>query len=261
VSTNREVTVANATIAGQGRVLVLARDTGLGEGLRSELERAGLEVELVDDVEEGHQRAGTGGYTAYAVDVSLPDGDGYRFVAGLRAAGHDQPVLLLGAPHGHEDMLSVQRGWPDWEPVVRQGLHDVPRALRALIRHEQIDAARRLRYGGISLDRLERRMCVDGAEVRITPVEWGILEHLLLNAEHTVTRETLIAVVWGPDSDLQSNALDVHIGHLRRKLECAGLDGVIETIRGRGYMLRVSDAADPEGARATTPHPNWSSTP
>jgi two-component system, OmpR family, response regulator QseB len=217
--------VTNPTIAGQGRVLVLARDTGLGEGVRSELERAGLEVELVDDVERGHQRAGAGGFTAYAVDVSLPGGDGYRFVAGLRAAGHDQPILLLGAPHGQEDMLAVQRGWPDWEPVVRHGLHDVPRAIRALIRHEQIDAAHRLRYGSISLDRLERRLCVDGAEVRITPVEWDILKHLLLNAEHTVTRETLLAMVWGPDSDLQSNALDVHMGHLRKKLERAGLEG------------------------------------
>jgi DNA-binding response OmpR family regulator len=240
--------VTDPAMAGQARVLVVARDTGLGEGVRSELERAGLEVDVVDDVQEGHQRAGTGCYAAYSVDVSLPDGDGYRFVAGLRAAGHDQPVLLLGAPHGQEDMLAVQRGWPDWEPVVRQGLHDVPRALRALIRHEQIDAARRLRYRGISLDRLERRMCVDGAEVRITPVEWDILEHLLLNAEHVVARETLVAVVWGPDSDLQSNALDVHMGHLRRKLEGAGLRGVIETIRGRGYMLRVAQAADHEAA-------------
>jgi DNA-binding response OmpR family regulator len=81
-----------------------------------------------------------------------------------------------------------------------------------------------------------------------TPVEWDILEHLLLNAEHTVTRETLLAVAWGPDSDLQSNALDVHMGHLRKKLERAGLDGVIKTVRGRGCMLRVSDAADPDVA-------------
>jgi DNA-binding response OmpR family regulator len=240
--------VTNPTMEGRGRVLVVARDAGLSEGVRSELERAGLEVDVVGDVQEGNQRAGTGCYAAYAVDVSLPAGDGYGFVAGLRAAGHDQPVLLLGAPHGQEDMLAVQRGWPDWEPVVRQGLHDVPRALRALLRHEQLDAARRLRYGGIALDRVERRMCVDGTEVRITPVEWDILEYLLLNAEHVVARETLVAVVWGPDPDLQSNALDVHMGHLRRKLEGAGLDDVIETIRGRGYMLRITETEDHETA-------------
>lgn len=238
--------MANPTTA--ARVLVLAGDAGLGEGVRSELEQAGLEVEVVEDLEAGRLRALDDGYVAYAVDVSLPHGDGYRFIAHLRAAGREQPILLLGAPHGNEDMLAVQRGWPDWEPVVRQGLHDVPRAIRALIRHEQIDAARRLRYGRISLDRLERRMCVDGAEVKITPVEWDILECLLLKAEHTVRREALLAAVWGPDSDLQSNALDVHIGHLRRKLECAGLDGVIETIRGRGYMLRAAEAADHDAA-------------
>jgi DNA-binding response OmpR family regulator len=240
--------VANTTISGQGRVLVLARDAGLVEGLRSELEEAGLHVELIGDVEEARARAGSGCFSAGAVDVSLPDGDGYRFVAGLRAAGDDLPVLLLGAPHGQEDMLAVQRGWPDFEPVVRQGLHDVPRALRALIRHEQLDAARRLRYGAIVLDRLERRVCVGGTEIDVTPVEWSILEHLVLNAEHVVLRESLVTAVWGPESDLNSNALDVHIGHVRKKLAAVGLADVIETIRGRGYMLRLQAASDRQSA-------------
>lgn len=230
------------------RVLVLAGDVGLGEGVRSELEQAGLAVEVVEDLQAGQLRALDDGYIAYAVDVSLPHGDGYRFIAHLRAAGREQPILLLGAPHGNEDMLAVQRGWPDWEPVVRQGLHDVPRALRALLRHEHLDAARRLRYSAIVLDRLERRVYADGAEVHVTPVEWGVLEYLVLNAEHVVGRDHLITTVWGQEADIQSNALDVHVGHLRRKLAEVGCEGMIETIRGRGYMLRAADSEDDEAA-------------
>lgn len=80
---------------------------------------------------------------------------------------------------------------------------------------------------------------MDGREIRLTPAEWDILDHLVSHAEHVVEREDLMRAVWGPDPDLSSNALDVHMGHLRKKLADAGYPDVIETIRGRGYLLRV----------------------
>lgn len=230
------------------RVLVLASDAGLGAALHSELSQAGFELDLATEPEQARKHASQGCHGAYVVDASLPDGAGYRFVAELREAGHHEPVLLLSAPHAPEDMLSVQRGWPDWQPVVREGLHDAPQVLRALLRHEQPNVARRLHYAGISLDRVERRVCVEGVEVRLTPAEWDILEQLLLRAEHVVQREALLEAVWGPDPDLSSNALDVHIGHLRKKLGDAGRDDAIETFRGQGYMLRVSRDDDEQAA-------------
>lgn len=238
----------NPTSTQQGTVLVLALDTGLGEGVRNELEQAGLVVDMVSDMEQAMHRAASLDHVAYAVDTTLSGGAAYRFVAALREAGHEQPVLFLAAPHAQEDMLAVQRGWPDWEPVVREGLHDVPRALRALIRHERPDMSRRLRYAAIVLDRLERRVCIGGSEITVTPVEWSILEHLVLNAEHVLQRADLVVAVWGPDPDLRSNALEVHMGHVRRKLSDAGLNGVIETIRGRGYMLRIRETEEDDAA-------------
>jgi DNA-binding response OmpR family regulator len=230
------------------RVLVLAGDAGLGAALKSELVEAGFELDLTTEPEHAWQRASRRCHGAYIVDASLPDGAGYRFVADLREAGRHEPVLLLSAPHAPEDMLSVQRGWPDWQPVVREGLHDAPQVLRALLRHEQPNVARRLHYAGISLDRVERRVCVEGREVRLTPAEWDILEHLLLHAEHVVERDALLEAVWGADPDLSSNALDVHMGHLRKKLGQAGRDDIIETLRGRGYMLRVGRDDDEQAA-------------
>lgn len=228
---------------GRRQVLVLAADRGLGEALETELSEAGFELDLTTDPERARQRASLRCHGAYVVDASLPDGAGFRFIAELREAGRQEPVLLLSAPHSPEDMLSVQRGWPDWQPVVREGLHDAPEVLRALLRHEQPNVARRLHYGGISLDRVERRVCVESEEIRLTPAEWDIMETLLLHAEHVVERETLLEAVWGPEPDLNSNALDVHMGHLRSKLASTGLDDVIETLRGRGYMLRLPRAA------------------
>lgn len=222
-------------------VLILVNDEGLAEGLRTELESTGFAPDVTTDPEGAWRRASRGCHAAFVIDVSIPEGAGYRFVASLREHGHDEPVLLLSAPNAGEDMLSVQRGWADFQPVVREGLHDAPQALQALLRHEQPRAARRLHYAGITLDRVERRLCVDGDEVRLTPAEWDILDHLLVHAEHVVERETLMRAVWGPDPDLSSNALDVHMGHLRGKLAEAGYDDVIETIRGRGYMLRIRE--------------------
>lgn len=219
-------------------VLVLIQDEALAEGLRTELETAGFALDVTTDAERAEQHAARRCHEAFVVDVSIPEGAGYRFAAGLRELGRDEPILLLSAPHAGEDMLPVQRGWGDFQPVVWEGLHDAPQALQALLRHEQPRAARRLHYAGITLDRVERRLCVDGLEIRLTPAEWDILDHLVCHAEHVVERDDLMRAVWGPEPDLNSNALDVHIGHLRKKLAEAGHPDVIETIRGRGYLLR-----------------------
>lgn len=220
-------------------VLVLVHDDSLAGELKKELESAGFAPYVATSHDRALEQVSRNCHDAYVVDVSLPEGAGYSFAARLRETGHDEPILLLSAPHGGEDLLPVQRGWADFQPAVWEGVHDAPQALRALLRHEQPRAARRLHYAGITLDRVERRLCVNGCEIRLTPAEWDILDHLVSHAEHVVEREDLMRAVWGPEPDLNSNALDVHMGHLRKKLAGAGHEEVIETIRGRGYILRA----------------------
>lgn len=219
-------------------VLLLTGDEGLGSAVRQELERSGLGATVLDSLAEALDRCREGCFDVAIVDLGLPDGTGFRFVAELRESGRDTPVLLLSAPHAPEDLLTVQRGWPGWQPAVREGLHDVPTILEALLRHERPDSARRLRYAGLTLDRFERRACAEGEEVHLTPAEIGILEQLLLNAEHLVTREALVEALWGLESEPGSNALDVHLGHLRKKLRAYEDVVRIETVRGRGYVLK-----------------------
>lgn len=219
-------------------VLLLTGDGGLGSAVRQELERSGLGTTVVGNLAEALDRCHDGCFDAAIVDLGLPDGTGFRFVAELRETGRETPVLLLSAPHAPEDLLTVQRGLLGGQPAVREGLHDVPTVLEALLRHERSDSARRLRYAGLTLDRFERRACADGEEVHLTPAEFGILEQLLLNAERLVTRKALVEAQWGAESEPGSNALDVHLGHLRKKL-CAYDDVVgIDTVRGLGYVLK-----------------------
>ncbi|HKJ91535.1 MAG TPA: response regulator transcription factor [Longimicrobiales bacterium] len=232
------------------RVLVLA-DRNLSDVVGSELGADGFEVAVFSDPAKASTEAERGCYDAFVVDVTLPDGAGHAFVAALRAGERSEPVLLLSGPEPPEDLLPVQRRWPDWPASAAPGVHDAPTALQALIRHERLRTVRRLRYVGITVDRMERRVCVDGAEMRVTPAEYGILECLLLHAEHVVPRADLIDAVWGPDPDLSSNALDVHIGHLRQKLAGAGRCDCIETVRRRGYMLHGGEpVADRKEAAA-----------
>jgi len=227
----------------QGRsVLVLAGDSGLALAVGEELEANELSVTVVSRVDDALERCRDRCFDAVVVDLGLPDGSGFRFVAELRQDGQETPVLLLSAPYAPEDLLIVQRAWSGWQPAMREGLHDIPTILHALLRHERPDSARRLRYAGFALDRFERRACVDGEEVHLTPAEFGILEQLLLNAEHLVTRGALVASVWGSESKPGSNALDVHLGHVRRKLRAYDTVVGIETVRGRGYVLKRQSA-------------------
>jgi DNA-binding response OmpR family regulator len=219
-------------------VLVVAGDKALATAVVNELELSELAASVVPDASDAIEECRHRCFDAVVVDLGLPAGSGYRFVAELRESGNDTPVLLLSAPHAPEDLLTVQRGWPDWQPAMREGLHDVPSVLHALLRHERPDSARRLRYAGVTLDRFERRVFVTGHEVALTPAEFGILEQLLQNAEHLVTREALLEAVWGPESEPGSNALDVHLGHLRKKLRAQDDVVSIDTVRGRGHVLK-----------------------
>lgn len=224
-------------------VLILAGDGGLSSAVSEELERSEFRPTPVSRLKEALEKCEECCFDAVVVDLGLPDGAGYRFVAELRRTGRDTPVVLLSAPHAPEDLITVQRGWPGWQPAVREGLHDVPGIIRALLRHERPDSARRLRYARLTLDRFERRACVADREVSLTPAEFGILEQLLLSAEHLVTRKALVEALWGTENEPGSNALDVHLGHLRKKLRAPGDLVEIETVRGRGYVLKRRDVA------------------
>lgn len=220
-------------------ILVVSMDPVLGGDICSQLEAVGLRADLATDPDDAREHLDRPCYVAFVIDVTLPRGLGYELVAALRRSGRTEPVLLLGSPSIAEDMAWVQRGIPGWEGSKGGRVTALAEQVLRTLRHEVRDPARILRYADIVVDRIEHRVCRGGEEIALTPSEYGLLEQLMLSAEHVVEREELRRAL-GAD-DQTSNSTAVHMVHLRRKLGTAGNDtDLIHTVRGRGYLLKAT---------------------
>lgn len=221
------------------RILVASVDPSLGNDICATLQQVGLGADLAGDPDTARERLGRPCYIGFVIDVAQPRGAGYALVAELRRNGRMEPVLLLGTPSMAEDMAWVRRGLPGWETSDNGRVTALVEQLLRTLRHEVRDPTRVLRYADIVVDRIEHRVCRGGEEIALTPSEYGLLEQLVLSAEHLVEHEELRKAL-GADDQI-SNAPAVHMMQLRRKLR-AGRDEpeLIHTLRGRGYMLKAS---------------------
>ncbi len=210
----------------------------LADDIRTELEGVGLPADTMTDVGKARAALTRPCYMAFVVDVALPRGTGYQLVAELRREGRTEPILLLGSPGMAEDLAWVHRGVPGLASSRTQHPAGIADHVLRTLRHETRDPTRVLRYGDIVIDRIEHRVCRGGVEVDLTPSEYGLLEKLVLNAEHVVGHDELAGTL---DNAQASNATAVHMVHLRRKLDANGEDPLIRTVRGRGYVLKATD--------------------
>ena len=191
----------------------------------------GFVVEHVADGEAGLEAARFGGYDAVVLDVMLPRMSGYTVVRTLRAEQNWVPVLMLSAKDGeHDEADGLDYGADDYLTKPFSFVVLLAR-LRALLRRESGPRPPHLEGAGIVLDPAAHRVHVDGAEVSLSPREFLVLEHLLRAGQAVVSKEDLLASVWGPGDD--ANVVEVYVGYLRRKLGRAR----IETVRGVGYRL------------------------
>jgi DNA-binding response OmpR family regulator len=178
------------------------------------------------------------------LDLGLPDQDGLTVLSALRAAGNLVPVIILTARSSVRDTVSGLEGGADdymAKPVRFDEL--LARVRLRLKRPTPGDGSVSLSYGSLSLDLLTRRATVDGAEIDLSAREFALVETLLRHPGQVLSREQLLAQVWGYTYDPGSNVVDVYVGYLRRKLGSAR----IETVRGMGYRLGLiaSDQLDP----------------
>ncbi|MEM1334030.1 MAG: response regulator transcription factor [Actinomycetota bacterium] len=174
------------------------------------------------------------------LDVGLPGMSGIEFCQRLRDGGSELPILVLSARDTVTDRVDgLEAGADDYlvkpfdlsEVVARvRALHR--RAVRALgDRPDAIEAA------GIKIEPERRVASVDGRPLDLTRREFDLLAHLVRNRDVVMERVALLDAVWGYDFDVETNVVDVFVGYLRKKLSAAGLDGVIRTVRGVGFVV------------------------
>jgi two-component system OmpR family response regulator len=215
------------------RLLVVEDEADLRESLARVLVDAHFAVDEAADGEDGLFRALEIDYDGIVLDRLLPRRSGDAVLAALRAAGRTTPVLLLTALDAIEDRVAgLDRGADDYltKPFA---VDELVARLRALIRRAAGTPAPAVVVGDVAVDLARRRVHRGGEEVELTSREFDLLELLVVHRGRVMSRAALADHLYAEDRDLLSNAIDVHVASLRRKL---GAD-LIQTRRGLGYLV------------------------
>jgi len=220
------------------RILVVEDDkkvaSFLGMGLREE----GYAVDVANTGDDGLSNALIYEYDLLILDIMLPGRTGLDVVRELRGREHAVPVLLLTARDSEQDIvMGLDAGADDYltKPF---GFDELLARVRALLRRGGSSRPDRLIYEDVELDRVKHVASRGGELLDLTPKEFQLLEYLMLHTEQVVRRTELLEKVWDLHFDPMSNVVDVHVGHLRRKLHASGRSTVLHTIRGVGYVFQ-----------------------
>ncbi|MCS3407213.1 quorum sensing response regulator transcription factor QseB [Serratia sp. AKBS12] len=215
------------------RILLIEDDKIIGDGINVGLTKLGFNLDWFTDGVTGRQALTSAPYDAVILDLSLPGIDGLDLLREWRQAGHDVPVLILTARDALEQRVSgLQNGADDYlcKPFA---LAEVAARLQALIRRRHGQLTPQLVHGKLVFDAAARSVSLGGAPVILTPRELAVLELLLNNKGRVLARPLIQEKLYNWDDEVSSNAVEVHIHHLRRKLG----NGVIRTVHGVGYTL------------------------
>ena len=214
------------------RLLLLEDDPILGEGLRDYLRAEGHSVDWFRRLGDAALMADEP-CDALLVDWQLPDGSGLDWVRTLRRRGVTTPILMLTARDRLADRIDGLDAGADDYLVKPFAPEEMSARLRAVCRRSAGSASEVLRIGKVEIELSGRIARLDGQRVELTAREWAVLEALALRAGRIVSKSDLDTLVLGTDSEVVSNALEVHVSALRRKLGRS----LIETVRGLGYRL------------------------
>jgi two-component system OmpR family response regulator/two-component system response regulator QseB len=215
------------------RILLAEDDPMLGDGLRAGLRQLGFQVDWVRDGVAAERELASGDYTAAVLDLGLPLKDGLDVLQTLRARKISTPVLVLTARDAVPDRIKgLDLGADDYvvKPV---DLHELGARLRSLVRRSHGQMQDALRCGEVLLEPSARRVSLNGETVALSTREFDLLHVLMLNADRVMSREQLEQQLYSWGYEVDSNAIEVHIHHLRRKLH----PDLIQTVRGIGYTV------------------------
>ena len=215
------------------RLLVVEDEPDLRRGLARALADDEFAVDQSGDGEDGLFRALATDYDAIVLDLLLPKRSGAEVLEGLRRAGRKTPVLMLTARDGIEDRVTLLNGGADDYLTKPFALEELTARIRALIRRASRHPDPIVTIGELRIDLARRRVYRSADEVELTGREYGILELLIRHRGAVVARASLHEHLYDDENELMSNAIDVHIAALRRKLGPT----VIQTRRGLGYLI------------------------
>ena len=224
------------------KLLVVEDDRETASYLAKGLGESGYTIDRAQDGREGLFLASSGGYDAIVLDRMLPAMDGLTMLSALRAAEIRTPALILSALGSVDDRVKGLRAGGDDYLVKPFAFSELLARIEALLRRgSAAQATTALRVADLELDLLTRSVKRCGKSVDLLPREFRLLEYLMRNAGHVVTRTMLLEQVWDYHFDPQTNVVDVHVSRLRQKIDRNFARPLLHTVRGAGYCLRPPD--------------------
>ena len=215
------------------RLLLVEDDTLLGDAIRAGLIHEGYSVDWLTDGAQADAALRTEPYDLMVLDLNLPRQSGLEVLAKLRDRGSELPVLILTARDTVDDRVKGLDSGADDYMIKPFDLDELAARLRALLRRHHGRASNLLEHGEIALDPASHQVTRGGKAVEISPREFAVLQMLLENCGKVMSRARLEEGLYSWDNDVESNAIEVYIHHLRKKL---GTE-LIRTIRGVGYII------------------------
>lgn len=220
------------------KILIIEDEKILADSLKTLLEGKGFEVEAVYDGETGKEYAELGIYDLLILDVMMPKMDGYEVARQVRSQRCSTPILMLTAKSEVEDRIRGLNSGADYYLTKPFDTAELLACINALLRRQgnQVDE---LVFGNTSLDLSSGKLICGEKSVRLSAKEFDVMRLLMQSKDRNLSKEALLARVWGYDSNAVENHVEVYIGFLRKKLRSIGSDISIEAIRRLGYHLEV----------------------
>ena len=219
------------------RVLLIEDDRKAAKLLAKGLHEEGFVVDMAPTGEEGEEQAAVNEYDVIVLDWLLPGKDGIAVCQSLRARDLSTPILMLTARDGLADRVKGLSTGADDYLTKPFAFAELLARIRALLRRSRNARPAVLRVSDLTLDPASRRVTRAGASVALTSKEFAILEVLMRSAGEIVSRTRLVERVWNEASEVLDNLVDVHLSHLRKKIDYGDRSPLIHTIRGFGYRL------------------------
>ncbi len=220
------------------KILIIEDEKILADSLKTLLEGKGFEVEAVYDGETGKEYAELGIYDLLILDVMMPKMDAYEVARQVPSHRCSTPILMLTAKSEVEDRIKGLNSGADYYLTKPFDTAELLACINALLRRQgnQVDE---LVFGNTSLDLSSGKLICGEKSVRLSAKEFDVMRLLMQSKDRNLSKEALLARVWGYDSNAVENHVEVYIGFLRKKLRSIGSDISIEAIRRLGYHLEV----------------------
>jgi len=220
------------------KILIIEDEVLLADSIKLLLTKKGFDVDVAYDGETGKEYAELGIYDLLILDVMLPKINGYELARKLRARHVGVPILMLTAKSQLEDRITGLNSGADYYLTKPFDTRELLACINALLRRQGAQV-NEVTYGNTTLDLSSAMLICGDKNIRLSAREFDIMRLLFQAGESIVSKEMILAKVWGYDSDAVENHVEVYIGFLRKKLASIGSNIRIEAIRRLGYHLEV----------------------